>query len=417
LLFLILLMNLVAAVAATRIGSPIGIVIGLHLLGAHIVGWTHPNPAVVLALMMTAYATVLYSVVIMRHPLLSGGFVREFVFWLGPMPILPAILGAVIRSQFLVAALRGALVVSALGLLLASKRIEPRSLAWGTVAGIHWAMLALIACGLAAPLGVVRFSGGVCACTHPNIIGLLSWTAAMMWLALPGVAPPLRAMSLLLCVSLIGITEARTAAGAGLVGSAAWLARVRGRDGLFSLRVRRVMLLMGTIGALSGAVWLIGGDFFLMEREPGVGLLSGREMIWKQAIREFAEASWLDKIVGSSEGGAAAAIRMPYSTEARALTTHNAIIGVLRLGGLAGLVCAAVGLWKFARATLAVTGLPAFGAAAGIFVGSAATILTESWFFTGGTLWVWLVIGARLAEKNGSPLERPVALRREVDLA
>jgi hypothetical protein len=325
---------------------------------------------------------------------------RWFPMWLGVLPWVPSVLGASLRGDWLVAGGRLLGAATAALCLQVTLRQDPRRLAWGLVAGTHLMLLLPFVCGITSPLPEPRFSGGACATTHPNILGLAAWTTGLAWLVLPGPSSPARLVGAALGVLFIFLTDARTATGAGLVGAAVVLALRMGRGARRKAGFARALRTGSVALLLAAGAFALASSFFVRERGAGVGVLSGRDMIWRVALAEYQTAPAPEKLLGTSEGGLGARVELPGqpAPTGSGLTVDNAILSLLRRSGVAGLAIGSVGLLLATAA--AIRGLRTGQPATALLVAGLATIPVEDWLF-GGSLFVWVALAGSVLAGSG----------------
>lgn len=411
-LSVLLLAGVVVLPAAVLRSSWVGVVAGAALWGGHIVGWTLEEPGLILAAVQLGWLFVLALVTAWRPP---RTFRVPFPFWLGVIPVAVGATGAAVQGAGLVAAGRGASAALLAAWLGATRRFDWARVGWGIVAGTHLAFAGLLGCGLVAPLAETRFAGGACAQTHPNIIGMAAWTAGIAWLALPaeGLRAGTRGLGVAVAAALLVLTDARTAGGAGLVAAsvlfAMWL-RGAPRGG----RLARGLTTGAVALMLVAAGGLLASPFFVRERSPGVGPLSGRERIWSAALQDWRAAPAVAKLLGTSAGGVGARVELPGqpAPTGQGFTTHNAFVGVLRRAGIVGLVAATIGLSGAIRALVSALSGRRSRWGAAMLAGALATVAVEDWLF-GGSLFLWVALaGASLSDRDrtrGRPPTTPSA--------
>ena len=398
--FLLLLLNATALLASLGRASWVGVLTAAALWGSHLIGWTLPEPRLPLAALQVGLALFLGAATVVSRVRIAVDLRRWFPIWLGVLPWVPSVLGASLSGDWLVAGGRFLGAATAALWVQVTLRHDTRRLAWGLVAGTHLLLLLPLVCGIASPVPEPRFSGGACASTHPNILGLAAWTTGLAWLVLPGPLSAVRVVGVAVGALLIFLTDARTAAGAGLVGAAVVLALRMGRGTSRKAGFARALRTGSVALLLAAGAFALASSFFLRERAAGVGVLSGREMIWRVAIAEYQTAPALEKLLGTSEGGIGARIELPGqpAPTGSGFTAHNTIVGLLRRSGAAGLAIGSVGVLLAVGAVL--RGLRSGQPATALLAAGLATIPVEDWLF-GGSLFMWVALSAILLAGSG----------------
>jgi hypothetical protein len=399
-LLMMLVLDVTALLSSLGEASWVGVLTAAALWGSHLMGWTLSEPRIPLAGLQVALALFLGAAAMLSRVRIAVDLRRWFPMWLGVLPWVPSVLGASLRGDWLVAGGRLLGAATAALWVQVTLRHDPRRLAWGLVAGTHLVLLLPFFCGITSPLAEPRFSGGACATTHPNILGLSAWTTGLGWLVLPGPSSPARLVGAALGVLLIFLTDARTAAGAGLVGAAVGLALPMGRRARRKGGFARVIGVGSVALLLAAGAFALASSFFLRERAAGVGVLTGRDVIWGVALAEYQAAPALEKLLGTSEGGIGARVERPGQSTptGSALTTDNFFAALLRRSGAAGLAIGSVGLLLAAGAV--VRGLRSGQPATALLVAGLATIPVEDWLF-GGSLFVWVALAGALLTGSG----------------
>lgn len=414
----ILCTNLVAILCAIPYASLLGTILGVYLVGIQIVGWSLADPGEIVAALIAALFLILVIILVVRiQPSAPGIEASEglgearFLVWIGVFPWIPSAIGALLEGNVPVGITRLVLAGSGMAILYVTRHLAGIRLAWGMVVGTHLALVPLLFCGLSdfgtfAGDAVDRFGGGSCASVHPNLIGLAAWTVGLVWLSLAG--PPLafRLCGAIAAVGLLALTDSRTSVGAGLIALATVITVAsRYRTALKSSAVRAAIGAF-LIAFLFLGAWFVGRDFFVRERAPDVGVLSGRNVIWEVALEEFKAAGWPQRILGSSEGGVGGSVEVSVEESGRSteLSVDNAFLVLLRRAGIIGLLLGLTGFVRGVKATWDILSIPQAATAAGILVGAIVTTPVESLLF-GGPLWVWMIVAMRIAgDCESSPL-------------
>jgi hypothetical protein len=151
---------------------------------------------------------------------------------------------------------------------------------------------------------------------------------------------------------------------------------------------------------LAAGAFALASSFFLRERAAGVGVLSGRDVIWGVALADYQAAPALEKLLGTSEGGIGAGVERPrqWTPTGSALTTDNFFAALLRRSGAAGLAIGSVGLLLAAGGV--VRGLRSGQPATALLVAALATIPVADWLF-GGSLFMWVALAGALLTGSG----------------
>lgn len=411
-LFALLVLDLACATWAVPRGSLVGFVVGTYLLGVHVVGWTVAHRGPVLAGMSAAYVCVLFLAwVLAGARVLPAQLKGWFPLWVGVLPWAPSVLSAALAGEWQTATGRVLAASGAMLWVLLTRATDPERLVLGVLGGVHSILAAVLVCAIGQDLPDFRFQGGPCAQVHPNILGMIASMTGLAWLTLRPAPRFARAAGATLGAGLLILTDARTAAGAGLIGAGVALAGSWGHPTRWPARMARLAVVGG---ALTAGVWGLALPYFLRERGPGVGVLSGRERIWAVATSEFLDAPLQDKLLGTASGGVGAAIQLIGQSPplGSGFTPHNAVVDLVRRTGLVGACLGTAGLAMALGELLRSLGRRDRRAGSSILAAAMATIPVESWFF-GGSLFTWTALGATFL-RPAPPRERSRAGRRDV---
>jgi hypothetical protein len=394
------MLDTTALLASLGRASWVSVLAAASLWGSHLIGWTVANPRVPLVALQLALALLLGAAAVLSRARIAVDLQRWFPIWLGVLPWAPSVLSAALRDDWLVAGGRLLGAATAALWVQVTLRHDPWRLAWGLLAGTHLVLILPFLCGITSPLPEPRFSGGACAFTHPNILGLAASMTSLAWLVLPGPISATRFIGVAFGVLLIFLSDARTAAGVGLLGAAVAVALHMGRGVRREAGFARAFRTGSVALLLAAAAFGLASNFFVRERAAGVGVLTGRDVMWRVALAEYQAAPALEKLLGTSEGGVGARIELPGqpAPTGSGFTAHNAIVGLLRRSGTAGLAIGSVGLVLAAGAVL--RGLRSGQPATALLVAALATIPVEDWMF-GGSLFMWVALAGALLASSG----------------
>jgi hypothetical protein len=404
-LFLVLLiLNVAAAIFAAGRASAAGLLVGGYAVGTQIIGWTASHPRHWLELI-----TVLAAGVLLTYGLNSTMRLREaFVGpapWLGIYPLVPSIAGAFLQgsSSVVVGRLGGALVLVGVLLTVRRKSTSPERFLWGLSGSVHIGLSVLLLAAIISPVTQVvssaadsRLSGGTWAFLHPNVIGMLAFLCALPWIGLRDVSRPMRALGIISCAGVIALTQSRTAIGAFVIVVATVLAaQYQQRRRGYGRAVQALGVLV-VMSLLAVSALIAGSQFFLQHRAGTQSALSGRQAIWDITIADFKSAPPIAKLLGTTNGGTNARVVFKGETVngSDKFTSHNAILGLLRISGVAGLVIGIIGLIIVIRLIFFSLRFRGSILTAAVLLGSLATIPVEAFVF-GGLIWIWIAVVAQ----------------------
>lgn len=408
LLAVLLLLNLIALTVAVSHAGLIGFLIGGYTLLTSVVGWTVSSPGIPIAILTVVYMIFIGLLGSLRQPLIPRSALTSFPGWVIIFPALPALANALLARQSLTFGMRALNVAAWILAIWVIQRESGIRLGWGFVAGTHLILTSLIACGAYTSLAetpihsmvesYVRFGGGTCAYAHPTIVGMSSWTLMVAWLFLPSRLGFLgRLVGFVTAAGLLLLTDSRTAIVAGVVAAAAGTATRLTRRMTPALKVSIVALFLLLV---VGVGLFFSGEFVFQERTQGGGVLTGRQHIWEAGLADFRNSPGIEKLLGTSEGGASAEIELA-APNGRAVNfaPHNALLGLLRRSGLIGLALGLIGLFLVMRATVGMLSTPKLAIGVGLLLGAALTIPVEAFFYA-GSLSIWILLAWRLREET-----------------
>jgi len=362
------------------------------------VGWSAPNSHAFFQASTIVAAVVLLAFVCSRSAEAVAPIWREPTFYMGIAPLIPSVVIALALGQFDSTLARLGQGVLLLGFLESARRIDPVKALWGLSGGIHIGLAVLLLADATTPftdgLNDGRLLGGSWAHTHPNIIAMLAWPTAIIWMTLRGSPTIQRWLGATSMVAIVLLTDSRTSAAALVLAIAATVG-VRGGGIGQHTGGRFKMIDAAVIGiVVIGVATAVGQSYFTQARVPGGDVLSGREFIWRQTVSDFRASSTMEKLLGTSEGGSNAQVTVDEGGTPTEFVVHNAVLGLVRKSGLVGLVAGTAGLIALLRLGIRVAGNRNVTAVA-IIAGSLATIPFEAFIF-GSTLWIWLVVCSRM---------------------
>jgi hypothetical protein len=405
-LAILLMLNVIAAAVASGRANMVGIAAGLYLLGVQIIGWSIPHSGRLLAAVSVMTAAVLVAA--SARPL--GADRRTFLRFpllIGPLVAVPSVLSAAAAANLPLALQRCYLLLVPLSMIFALRRVDPLRTAWGIAVGVNLTLSLLLVSGIVAPLDLARFGGGKALLVHPNLAGLAGWTSAVAWMALPGRSRVARIPGITVSTAIVLMSDSRSSIGALLVAVTllGWGAHRRSRARRGPAENVVLTLLFMTLAV--GATAYVAREFVLVQRSAGSGVLSGRQDQWNQALTQYRGGTVIERALGTSSGGVGGSLAndqagaqnvSKYTTTARFETVDSAIPALLLRSGFIGLCAGVAGLVGILR-LLRQYGTRAEAAApAAILAGALVTIPVESWFFSGGSMWIWMLAAARLLD-------------------
>jgi len=389
------------AIPALVRGSPVTAAFAGYVVLQHIVGWTFPDNRAFFQVSTIIAVVALLAFVSSRSAQAVAPIWREPTFYMGIAPLIPSVVIALALGQFGSTLARLGQGAVLLGFLASARRIDPVKALWGLSGGIHIGLAVLLLADATTPLTDGRLAGGTWAHTHPNVIAMLAWPTAIIWMTLRGSPTSQRWLGATSMVTIVLLTNSRTSAAALVVAIAA-TAGVRGGGIGQHAGGRFKMIDAAIIGiVVIGVATAVGQSYFPQARVPGGDVLSGRASIWRQAASDFRAASIMEKLLGTREGGANARVTVDEGGTPTVFVAHNAVLGLVRKSGLVGLGLGIAGLIALLRLGIRVAGNRTVAAVA-IIVGSLATIPFEAFIF-GGTLWIWLVVSSQMFSRERDP--------------
>lgn len=404
-LAVVIVIDVVAFVLAASRASVFGFAVGAYSIAAQIVGWTIPNAGLLLAVIAAA-ATVVFALLAIGVPRSRPlGLRTNFAFWIGIATWVPAIVGALVLGDLAVATFRMVLAALSASMLALAARDRGVPFAWGLVAALHVGVALIGACGVRAPVFVEgapnRFAGGACAFVHPNVLGVVGWTLVLAWLALPGPTIAGRLPGIAAAAALPLLADARTSTAAALIGAALIAAAaLRGPQASREPAGARTAALAASatiVVAIAGLALVVGSQFFLRQRAPNVGVLTGRQTIWTQAVADFHRASPGVRVLGDPTDTTGAKITVPGAPGGGEESVDNAFLVLLRRGGLVSLAVGLVGAFLLLRFVWRALGRYDLRLPVALAVGALASAMVESSLF-GGFIWMWILAAWLLAD-------------------